>query len=354
MKRDLGFTVSPAEAGLRLDDWLLDHLAAQAAADSGPAAAALVSKSKVRRLVMSGALMVDGRPVRFASLTLAAGQRLAVAWELERFLAEKDPGDIDFELSTAGIVYEDDWLIAVDKPAGLPTEPTMVAGRDHLQAAVVRFLAGRDGLADPPVYIHHRLDRDTSGVIVFSKRKEANAGLHAAFEKHLAQKTYLAICRRPARLPGPEFRVENRLGRISPKSRAAKWGAVPQGGDPAYTDFSLRRTGAAGLLVEARPRTGRTHQIRVHLAGLGLPLWGDPLYGGPERIGGMPVPRVMLHALRLELPHPVTGARLVLEAPPPADFRDCMELLESIPGASRPGNSPRHPRQAGRSPRRPH
>jgi 23S rRNA pseudouridine1911/1915/1917 synthase len=353
----------PGDSGRRLDELLLELLSARLGREAP-------SKSKVRRLVMAGAVAINGRPLRHASLRLASGMDISIRLDRELFLAEMDPGDIVFEMAPRDIVFEDEWIIAVNKPAGLPTEPTIVANRDHLQAAVVRFLAKRNGGGDPPLYIHHRLDRDTSGVIVFSKRKEANAGLHAIFERHLAQKTYLAICRRPACLPSAEFRVENRLGRISPKSQAAKWGAVSQGGAPAQTDFSLRRTGASGLLVEARPITGRTHQIRVHLAGLGLPLWGDPLYGGPGRIAGQPVGRVMLHALKLELPHPVDGRPLAIEAPLPADFRACLELMdhptETGPHKSRQSNSDQHsgpctmrpgsgqPRKRGCSHRRPH
>ncbi len=321
----LTFTVATTEAGQRLDDFLIAKLARVLAREP-----ATISKAKVRRLIMAQAVSLNQSPARVASISLDARCRVSIKLERQKFLAEKSPDDISFELDSSRILFEDAWLIVIDKPAGLPTEATIVASRDHLQAAVVRYLAARDQVAEPYVGIHHRLDRETSGLILFTKQKTANPAIHQAFLQHQVQKTYQALCQ-PGQIPGPYFEVVNQLGRISPKSAPGKWGAVKQGGDAAQTSFSLLQSWPGGHLVEARPRTGRTHQIRVHLAGLGLSLLGDSLYGGPMMISCHQISRVMLHAATLCLPHPITGQELQLSAPLPADFRACLAALAAGP-----------------------
>jgi 23S rRNA pseudouridine1911/1915/1917 synthase len=332
--QDLVFTVTPAEAGLRLDDFLIGSLEKQL----GPGNST-VSKSKVRRLIMAGAVRLGSQTCRIPTQQMNRGERIQVRLDETKLLAEKSPGDISFELDASRVLFEDEWLIVVDKPAGLPTEATIVASRDHLQAAVQRYLARQMPIAPantPYVGLHHRLDRETSGVILFSKKRDANAALHEAFAKHVARKTYLALCpahQIPARLPritlkaGNSFQIENCLNRISAKSAPAKWGVVKTGGDQATTDFTVQHVMTHGTLIEARPITGRTHQIRVHLSSIGLPILGDNLYGGSMRLINQVVPRVMLHAARLIIPHPISGSELQVEAPQPADFTLCLRLM---------------------------
>lgn len=196
------------------------------------------------------------------------------------------------------ILYADEDLLAVDKPAGLPMHANLDESRPHLVGL----------LGEPYLGIHQRLDRDTSGVVVFARSLRANAGLARQFEQRLVRKSYHALA---VRRPCPkEWRESRPLG-----DPARKGGPVTVGrGKPAETLFRVLRTLPAALLIEARPLTGRKHQIRAHLAAAGLPLLGDPLYGGP------PGPRALLHACRLELAHPVTGEPLVLESPYPEDF----------------------------------
>lgn len=301
----------------RLDDFLLAAL--PAALERIPDAPAM-SKSKLRRLVVAGAVSVGGKQTRNMTQNLTAGTKVAVRFDTDKFAFEKQNDDIAFELTPERILFEDELVIAVDKPAGFPTEATMVASRDHLHAAVTRYLASRDGAESPYVGLHHRLDRETSGVILFTKDRAANAAVHKMFLEHLAQKTYQALAVRPAKMPKTAFTVENELGRISAKSAAGKWGAVTKGGDHAVTVFRILETGKRALLVEARPLTGRTHQIRVHLALEGLPILGDVLYGGPSLSGGISFPRVMLHARTLAFPHPADGRTVTVSAPLPADF----------------------------------
>ncbi len=150
----------------------------------------------------------------------------------------------------------------------------------------------------------------------------AAAALAEAFRAGTVEKTYLALTARPP--APPEGRLEAALGKDPSRPGLRR---VSPGGDPAATRYRTLAAGGGGALVEARPETGRTHQIRVHLAHLGAPLLGDARYGGPRRVGEVEIPRVMLHARRLELAHPVTGAPLAFEAPVPEDFRAASEAL---------------------------
>lgn len=289
-----------------------------------------ISKSKIRRLIIAGCVTVNGKQVRHPAFSIPKGSAIAVRFDAERFSFEKTPEDAAFEMTAGRILYEDEAVIVVDKPAGIPTEATIVASRDHLHAAVKRFLQTRDGTRNEPyVGLHHRLDRETSGVILFSKSRAVNAACHAMFETHAARKEYEALTAVRGLLPNEVFSVDNSLGRISAKSARAKWGAVLSGGAQAHTDFRVLERFDRGLRVLALPLTGRTHQIRVHLAGLGLPLLGDDLYGGPNTLDGYCVPRVMLHARSLSFPHPVTGALVTVNAPLPTDYLECLEFLGS-------------------------
>jgi RluA family pseudouridine synthase len=239
------------------------------------------------------------------------------------------------ELSLSQILYEDEWIIAVSKPAGLPSQGTRDPRRDHLIAALERLLTTRDGRA-PYLGLHHRLDRDTSGVIILARAKQANKGLTDVFRDRLAKKTYRALCRQdPQRWssvtpgewsPGMSWQVDNYLA-TARGTTTGRQQSVRSGGERAQTDFVLLETRLDWAEVEARPKTGRTHQIRVHLAEGGLPIVGDTLYGGTAFAAGHKVWRVMLHALCIELPHPVTGKDLVIESPLPEDYLELAERL---------------------------
>lgn len=317
---------------VRLDDLLNETLPGEIAKLNPEAEA---SRSKVRRLIVAGAVMVDGRQERRPATLLRKNCTVTITLDEDKFLFEKKPDDIPFEMSEDAILFEDESILVVNKPAGLPTEATMVQDRDHLHAAIKRYLLVRDHTRNEPyVGLHHRLDRETSGVILFTKTRAVNAAVHDMFLEHRAKKEYEALTLRPIDgsgiVPEPNFMffVENELGRITTKSQAGKWGALASGGDPARTDFTILEACGKWLRILAFPLTGRTHQIRVHLAGLGLPILGDTLYGGALSIpGGFLVPRVMLHAERLTFPHPVTGMELTVKATLPDDFRKCLASL---------------------------
>ena len=321
------------ESKTRLDIFLRSELAQTVSAYIEKSAAVSLSNSKIRRMIVAGAVSVDGLQIRRPSYELLRGQTVCIEFDKEKFFFEKQADDIAFEMTAADVLYEDDDLIAVNKPAFLPTEETIVGGekRDCLHAAVVRYLWAKSALRNPPyVGIMHRLDRETSGVILFTKSRAVNAAVHEMFEKRVVQKIYRAVCtvsekaghaqRSRVLEEDSTFFVENHIGRISPKSARAKWGALnaAQGGVYARTDFTvLERTvigGIPAVKIEARPLTGRTHQIRVHLASIGLPILGDVLYGASE------YKRTMLHAQSLTFQHPVSGKTITVSAPLPNEF----------------------------------
>ncbi|HYG68071.1 MAG TPA: RluA family pseudouridine synthase, partial [Anaeromyxobacteraceae bacterium] len=247
---------------------------------------------------------------KVASRIVRAGQRVVVNLEEGgRDTAEPAP------LERARILFADEHLVAVDKPAGVASQPTLTHDRGTLPDLVAAAIGG-------PVSVVHRLDRETSGVVVLARTAAANAALAEAFRTGVPEKTYLALCARPP--SPPEGRVDAPLGK-DPRRPGVR--RVTTGGDPAATAYRTVRSSEAAALVEAKPETGRTHQIRVHLAHLGAPLLGDPKYGGPRAVGERGIPRVMLHAARLVVPHPERGEPLVFEAPVPSDFADALAAL---------------------------
>ncbi len=379
MSQEILLTVQSAAT---LNDFMRRELPKALQGQNAACEKAALSNSKIRRLLFSGNVMIAVSPDRKASQAQNGGEkkasqaqnarggffvcknpafilkknaRVKVLYDQEKFFYEKPNDDIKFELDESRVLYEDESIIVVNKPPRFPTEPTFVQDRDNLRAAVIRYLHKKIGLEKNPPYcgVVHRLDRDTSGVILFSKQRAANAALFKAFdsseagdagEERAAKKIYVAVCE-PAgsyglangsgaaidfkpksagaglRLAnnlrvGDNFSVQNYLGRVSLKSQAAKWGFVPKekGGKFARTDFKVLDEKAGRLFVQAELFTGRTHQIRVHLSQRGLPILGDQLYGGRA------AERIFLHALSLELPHPLTGKLLRFEAPLPPEF----------------------------------
>jgi RluA family pseudouridine synthase len=227
-------------------------------------------------------------------------------------------------------LFEDEWLIAVDKPVGLPTQPTLDASRPSVLSVLKGYMQKRDG-REPYLGLHHRLDRDTSGVVLFTKNPKANAGVGALFAEKMAQKTYQALAVLGMGCPAM-WEIKNYLGIVGRVGKASKFGAVRSGGDPAHTTFRELERFHDVALIEAMPHTGRTHQIRVHLTECGHPILGDEFYGGPSSVrltsgARLMFPRVMLHAAALAFCHPMTKVDLTINCPLPADFTCCVERL---------------------------
>ncbi len=277
-----------------------------------------VSKSKIRRMIIAGSVSVNGNQVRIPAFVVREKSKISILIDEDKLFYEKKPDDIKFDLTKKDVLFEDESIIVVNKPAFFPTEAGIVGSRDNLHAAVIRYLwSEKPSLRNPPYAgIMHRLDRETSGVILFTKKRDVNAPCHDMFEKHTAKKVYRAVvCGEPS---DKKFSVKMLMGRISPKSQAAKWGRVTRDGLPSETEFECAGNGSVGKLkvffLQCRLFTGRTHQIRVHLSSVGLPILGDELYGGKSHA------RIMLHAQSLSFPHPVTGQFMTVSAPLPEGF----------------------------------
>lgn len=324
MRLRVAFVVTPALAGQRLDALVFEPLAR--ALGYAP------SKAQVRTLIVAGSVRVDGRSERRAGRPLAAGARVQAEVDRTRLRDRaREEQAAAFQVDARCVVYEDEALIAIDKPAGLALHATADERRPHLVALTLDYLArstARQAGVAPYLGVHQRLDRETSGVVLFTKDARANAGLARQFEQHTLEKVYHALVVRPRCLPPQVWSASEPVaGAGSPRA--------------AHTDLRLLEVLPGALLIEARPRTGRKHQIRIHLALAGLPILGDLRYGaGTHRAtSGAPVARVMLHAARLTLVHPLTGRPLVLESAHPPDFAAALQQARGArghPGPARP------------------
>ncbi|PKN11709.1 MAG: RluA family pseudouridine synthase [Deltaproteobacteria bacterium HGW-Deltaproteobacteria-4] len=290
----------PATAqGVRLDRYLVGAIAP-------------ISRKTIKRALDSGQVFVDGRSVVRAGIVLQGGERIELTVDGEA------PSFVVPQLS---ILWQDENLLAINKPAGLPAHPT-VSGRPNALDLVSALFAENAGMTRP--ILLHRLDADTTGLLLFALTRVANFSLSSQFSEHRIEKTYLALV---SGTPPEHFTVSNHL-KAGVRGRTV---SVASGGLAAQTDFATLACHDGVALVVARPRTGRTHQIRVHLAGLGFPLLGDILYGGmavlPLVTGSIPLPRHLLHALSLSMIHPHSGQRQTLSAPLPADFLVVLNAL---------------------------
>jgi len=246
------------------------------------------------------------------------------------------PGPLEPEDVPLEILYQDDALLVLDKPPDMTVHPGAGQPAGTLANALLHASAGRlstVGGADRPGIVH-RLDKDTSGVIAVARTDRAHRHVARQFHDRTVAKVYLALV---AGRPPDEGVIEGPIGR-HPKDR--KRMAVVEGGRPARTAFSVRERPRPGFaLVECRPTTGRTHQLRVHLKSIGCPILADATYGrAPLRAGDAGLPgdsdrivlaRQALHAHRLELTHPETGERARFEAPLPPDLARVLEALRS-------------------------
>jgi len=211
------------------------------------------------------------------------------------------------------ILYEDLYLIVVDKPAGLPVLPD---GWEQDSEYLVKMLEKKYG----KIYIVHRLDKITSGVMVFARDAETHRALNIQFETHDAQKTYHAIVEGSPKWEEKVAKYPLRAN-VGHKHRTM---VDDKNGKPSETRFRVIKRYTEAALVEAKPMTGRTHQIRVHAYALGHPLVEDALYGARDKYG---LPRPMLHAQSLSFTHPVTNESVNFSAPHPAEFDEAIKII---------------------------
>ena len=214
------------------------------------------------------------------------------------------------------ILYEDPNLIVVDKPAGIPVLPD---GWEKDSEYLVRMLEERYG----KIFIVHRLDKITSGVMVFARDAETHRALNIQFEEHEAQKAYHAIVEGNPKWEEKTVKYPLRAN-VGHKHRTV---VDDKNGKPSETRFRVIKRYEEAALVEAKPLTGRTHQIRVHAYALGHPLVEDVLYGSRDQYG---LPRPMLHAQSLSFIHPISQERVKFSAPHPADFDEALNIIGAI------------------------
>lgn len=279
-----------------------------------------VSKSTARKLVMIGAAYLNGSRCRIASKPVFKGSEVRVEYNPEKVRSVQ----LDFpSLSEKDILFKENGLIIVNKPANLPTVPTLDNARDNLVSAL-KVLLGKDHY----IGIHHRLDAPTSGCILFTTDEAMNSFVAKLFQENLIQKEYLAICTIMNPPTEKKWEVKNQLVRAEKKrnrytstsrlvslSNHSTSPSTSSEGDFAYSRFELLETKGNLALIKAQPITGRTHQLRVHLAEQGLPILGDKTYQGE------PAVRLMLHAHRLTFRAPETNTEITVEAPLPLEFK---------------------------------
>jgi 23S rRNA pseudouridine1911/1915/1917 synthase len=270
-----------------------------------------VPRAEVQRAIVAGAVLVDGS-TREKSHRLAGGERIEVDLAPSARLPSEGP---PLELA-----WRDEHLLVVRKPAGLPTHPTENRRGGTMVNRLLGMgvpLAQRGGPLRPGIV--HRLDAGTSGLLVVASDDETFEALAATFRRHEAGRAYLALVR--GAVPHDRFEVDAPLGRAGARIRVEA-----TGGREASTGFEVRERFDRATLLEAEPRTGRTHQIRVHLSAIGHPILGDRRYGGGgDDARELGLERPFLHAWRIAFDHPITGERIDLEDPLPPDLRRALE-----------------------------
>jgi 23S rRNA pseudouridine1911/1915/1917 synthase len=294
--------VRPSESGERLDKWLAGQLPDR-------------SRSEIQRWIEDGLVKVQGKG-RKASYRVAAGDEIQVEVPPpEEYRVEAEPIPLT-------ILYEDSDLLVVDKPAGMVVHPAAGHWHGTLVNAVLHHcpdLEGVGGVQRPGIV--HRLDKDTSGLILVAKNDRAHRALQAQFKGRQVQKTYLALVHGQVSPPAGE--ITTTIGR-DPQQRKRMAVLTSSQARPAVTRYEVLAQYRDYTLLACYPMTGRTHQIRVHLAYLKHSIVGDPVYGGRRK---SLVPRQFLHAHRIRFKLPATGAEVEFSSPLPPDLQAVLDRL---------------------------
>jgi 23S rRNA pseudouridine1911/1915/1917 synthase len=316
----ISVSVPPDDAGARLDRFLADRIGE-------------VSRSRLKNLILEGAVSRDGITTTDVSEQVQAGATYTLA------VPPAEPASPAGQNIPFPILFEDSHLLVLNKPAGLVVHPAPGNPDGTLVNALIAHcgasLTGIGGERRPGIV--HRLDKDTSGLMVVAKTEPAHTALSAAFAARDIERQYQAIC---WGLPSPASGViTGDIGR-DPRERK-RMAVVSRNGKTALTNYHLMRAfGTAAALLSCKLGTGRTHQIRVHLAFAGHPLIGDPVYlkrrpaaagalREPARAAALDFPRQALHAETLGFLHPATGETLHFSAPPPDDFLQLIHTLQT-------------------------
>jgi len=291
------------------------------------------SRSQIQRQIRSGRVSVGAETVYKAGAEVEAGNRVSI--QAARHELRATPEELPLD-----IVYEDDDLVVVNKPAGMVVHVGAGVRSGTLVNALLHHVGtlARGG-GDLRPGIVHRLDRMTSGLVVVAKNDAALRDLSDQFKSREVKKTYVALVH--GRVAGERGEIERPVGRDPRRRIRMRTSGI--GAREALTSFEVRRRLAHFTLLEVHPRTGRTHQIRVHLASIGHPVVGDTMYGAPSRLfagsrdEAQTLPRTFLHAAMIQFRHPRTGKAMSFEAPLPADLED---FLQRLSGRESPGGAP--------------
>lgn len=295
------WTVPDSAEGERLDRWLAEQLPD-------------LSRSRIQTLIHEGYVQLDGQSMK-PSTKLTRGVEISIGIPPDPFATiEPEPMELD-------VLHEDDQIVVVNKPPGLVVHPAVGHERGTLVNGLLhnRSLATGSDPSRPGVV--HRLDRDTSGVLVVAKSERAYESLVDQFRARTVRKTYLALAH--GVFEETEGRIEAPIGRHPQHPREQSIRHV--GGKDALTDFGVLGTFDDRTLLAVYPETGRTHQIRVHLAAIEHPVVGDSVYGRRDD-----VEELMLHAWKLEIAHPTTEERQAFTAAPPRRFQSVVAAVEGI------------------------
>ena len=307
----LDILVPPECAGWRLDHFLKRRIGR-------------LSRTRIQSIIEQQISFPDGRRVR-ASSPVRAGETILL----------RRPAPVEPEVPRRfDVLYEDESVLVIDKPAGLPMHTTAKFWRNTLTALL------RERYPDEQMEVAHRIDRETSGVLLIARGRKTASFLTQAFARRQVAKRYLALVKGA---PPDEGVIDRPLALLDTKSRVMMGVSAAPDALPSVTRFRVIKRFAQHALCEARPETGRQHQIRVHFASLGHPIVGDKLYGASEALfmracdeGVTPellaqfdgLARHALHAAHLTFPHPVTRRPLSVESPLPADIVDYMATLD--------------------------
>ena len=273
------------------------------------------SRSRLKKLIEQGHVSVNGSPAR-ASHKLKEGDRVVLD------VPPPSASEVAAEAIPLDIIYEDAVMLAVNKPAGMVVHPAPGHGSGTLVNALLSHcsdLSGIGGVERPGIV--HRLDKDTSGVVLVAKNETAHRALARQFKNRQVKKVYLAFVRGTMKTKSGTIDVPVGRHKVNRKKMAADAGS----GREAQTRYEVLETFGHFSYLRLFPRTGRTHQIRVHLASIHHPILGDGLYGGKVAAPHRKMPRQALHAQRIETAHPVTGNPVIFECPLPPDMADYLE-----------------------------
>ena len=295
-------SVDDSDAGQRLDQYL-----ASACAD--------ISRTSAKKIIDLGGVHLDGRRIRGCSRIVKSGQQVEVY--LDRM--PLDP----YRLAEGDIVYRDAYIIVVNKPSSIETQPTHARFKGTLYEALQLYLQDPFRLhLKPELGMVQRLDRGTSGLMVFSIHQKAHKKLTQIFVGHQVQKRYFALVAGVPSTPAGE--ICSLLARSRKQNRVH---SVAKGGKEAITKYQLAESFRENAMLDIELLTGRSHQIRAHMSEQGWPLLGDTRYGGPETCMAMKLDRPMLHAAKLAFQHPVTDEFLEFSADLPNDFAQLLQML---------------------------